>query len=68
MGRRKDVDPDLWLADIDRSTLFNLREYRIRKSNSKVSGWVGSTSHMVFVWIHCTDVQIHCTDILIECK
>ena len=22
-------------------------------------------SHMVFVWIHCTDVGIHCTDILI---
>ena len=24
-------------------------------------------SHVVFVWIHCTDVRIHCIDILIEC-
>ena len=48
--------------------IFFLGPLKVNKHNYLTFLIPRAGSHMVFVWILCTDVLIHCTDILNECK
>ena len=66
--RRFFSTPKLKLKVIENTILHTIRP-SVRSSVRTILLFVFRVgSHVVFVWIHCTDVRIHCTDIQIECR